>query len=299
MRADTLLSDDRQACRAHLGAGQWWWDTDIDGISIVPELLGAQAAGRKQKEHEYLYFEFHQQTAVRMGNWKAIEPRKGKGWELYDLSKDITEQENVADRHSEILDRMKRFAQMAHQPVHEGTYSDQSLNQEDREAKYGDTKRPARRAGRVESLPREGLIPGENLKVARVSSEAKGNGKLAACALDGDPRTHWHTRFQGKVAAHPHELVVDLGRDREILGVRYLARQDGGWNGAVAKCEFYVGDSLNQTDKLVAKTTFKKTRAAQQVDWKPVHGRFVRLRILSEVNGGPWASIAELGVIGK
>ena len=29
---------------------------DIDGLSFVPELLGADAAGRKQPRHKYLYW---------------------------------------------------------------------------------------------------------------------------------------------------------------------------------------------------------------------------------------------------
>ncbi len=43
---------------------------NIDGISFLPELLG-----KKQKQHEYLYWEFHEQggrQAVRMSRWKAV-----------------------------------------------------------------------------------------------------------------------------------------------------------------------------------------------------------------------------------
>jgi hypothetical protein len=41
------------------------------------------------------------------------------------------------------------------------------------------------------------------------------------------------------------------------------------------------------------------TRKAQEAACNPVTGRYVLLRVLSEVNGGPWASVAEIGVIGK
>jgi hypothetical protein len=49
----------------------------------------------------------------------------------------------------------------------------------------------------------------------------------------------------------------------------------------------------------ILKTTFKKIKTAQEASFDPVKGRFVQLRILSEVNGGPWASIAELGFVGE
>jgi len=87
---------------------------NIDGISIVPTLLGERAAGRKQKKHKFLYWEYRGQTAVRMGNFKAIQPGKKKAFELYDLSKDIGEQNNIADKHPEILAKMKAYAQQAH-----------------------------------------------------------------------------------------------------------------------------------------------------------------------------------------
>jgi hypothetical protein len=49
-----------------------------------------------------------------------------------------------------------------------------------------------------------------------------------------------------------------------------------------------------------AKATFAKERRAQAVDLeKPVRGRYVLVRVLSEVNGKPWASAAEIGVVGS
>jgi len=87
---------------------------NIDGISIVPTLLGEKAAGRKQKMHKYLYWEYGKQTAVRMGDFKAIQPRKNKSFELYDLSKDIGEQNNIADKQPDILAKMKAYAKQAH-----------------------------------------------------------------------------------------------------------------------------------------------------------------------------------------
>jgi len=148
-------------------------------------------------------------------------------------------------------------------------------------------------------MPQEGLIPPKGYKLVRASSESRGNGKLARCAIDGDPTTWWHTDFQGKTPTHPHELVIDLGGEHTVRGFRYLARQDGGWNGAIKDCEFYVSDDPKAFGTPAAKATFGKVKAAQEAKCEPVKGRYVLLRALSEVDGGPWASVAELGVIGE
>lgn len=88
----------------------------IDGISFLPSLLG-----KKQKEHEYLYWEFHEQggkTAARMGNWKAVKLNIDKTpqgeTELYDLSTDIGETRNVASSNPEIVKKMEEIMKQAH-----------------------------------------------------------------------------------------------------------------------------------------------------------------------------------------
>ncbi|MEO8496708.1 MAG: arylsulfatase, partial [Planctomycetota bacterium] len=64
---------------------------DIDGLSILPELIGAVAVGHKQAEHEYLYWEIGGWTAIRQGNWRAVRPKANQPWELYDLASDPSE----------------------------------------------------------------------------------------------------------------------------------------------------------------------------------------------------------------
>lgn len=272
---------------------------DVDGISMLPELLGEPD---KQKQHEYLYWELGQQTAVRMGSWKAVRPRRAAAWQLYDLSRDVSEANDVSADHPDVLARMKGFAEAAHEPVREGDWGDRTLHEKDRRAKGGRANRRNRRRVTVNTLPKRDLIPRGDWKLVYVSSESTSNGKLAKNAFDGDPRTHWHTRFGAEIARHPHELIVDMGREREVRGFVYLARQDRGWNGALGKCEFFVGELLQQVrgakDPTLA-AEFAKVKKAQRVECKPTRGRYLRVRILTEVNGGPWASIAELGAIGK
>ena len=109
---------------------------DIDGLSILPELLGEKATGRKQQQHKFLYWEYQGQTAVRMQHWKAIKPGQNKDWELYNLKDDISETTSIADKHPDILKKMIAFARQSHTPVIAGTYTDRTAHNRDRAAKW-------------------------------------------------------------------------------------------------------------------------------------------------------------------
>jgi len=89
-----------------------------DGISFYPELIG-----EPQTQHKYLYWEFPaygEQVAVRMQNWKAV--RKGlkknsnAAIELYDLSKDIGEENNVAENFPDVVEQMDSIIFESHKP---------------------------------------------------------------------------------------------------------------------------------------------------------------------------------------
>ncbi|MFC1629193.1 arylsulfatase [Gemmatimonadota bacterium] len=77
--------------------------TDIDGISLLPTLLGTPL---RQRKHEYLYWEHNRQQAVRLDAWKAFRPSTGDEIELYDLDRDIGEATNVAGEHPTVMARI-------------------------------------------------------------------------------------------------------------------------------------------------------------------------------------------------
>ena len=129
---------------------------DIDGISILPELIGAAAAGRKQAQHEYLYWEIAGQIAVRAGQWKAIRPKSDEAWELYDLGADVSETKNLASAQPAILAKLQAYARAAHTPVVEGTFSSMVLHERDRAAKFGGNPPPPKAKGKGKKSAKSG-----------------------------------------------------------------------------------------------------------------------------------------------
>jgi len=88
---------------------------DIDGISMLPTLLGHP---EKQKKHEYLYWELGGQQAIRMapdqvGGWKAVCTKPGRKIELYNLEEDIAEQHDMAEKHPEIIRQIAKLFETA------------------------------------------------------------------------------------------------------------------------------------------------------------------------------------------
>jgi arylsulfatase A len=73
--------------------------------------------GKKQQDHEYLYWEFHERgfsQAVRMGNWKGVRvAARSNPIELYDLSHDLGEKNNVASQHPEIVAKIAEIMRTA------------------------------------------------------------------------------------------------------------------------------------------------------------------------------------------
>lgn len=84
----------------------------FDGISFAPVLLGKSG----QKKHEFLYWEFNEtnQMGLRMGDWKMVV-KKGVP-ELYNLKKDIHEDNNVASKNPKIVKKMVEIIRSQHIP---------------------------------------------------------------------------------------------------------------------------------------------------------------------------------------
>lgn len=137
-----------------------------------------------------------------------------------------------------------------------------------------------------------------NFSLRYVSSEETvGENGKATNAFDGNGNTFWHTKWLGGSTPYPHEIQIDLGSSQNVAGFTYLVRQDFGVNGSIARYEFFVSTDGTNWGTAVATGTLSYLTTLRRIEFTPKQGRYVRLRALSEVNGNPWASAGEIGIL--
>jgi len=149
-------------------------------------------------------------------------------------------------------------------------------------------------------LAKEGDAPPVKvtLKVVKVDSEEiQADNDCGANAVDDNPNTIWHSEYQANKPGLPHQIVIELVPPSEIKGFAYLPRQDGSENGGIKDFEFYVSDDGINFGKPLKEGEFKPGKEEKIETFQPVKCRFIKLKALSEINGGPWTSAAEIRVI--
>ena len=85
---------------------------NTDGISILPTLLGRAA---RQEKHDFLYWEYHEEQAVRMGNWYGYKNKKGK-LEIYDLENNPSQDKDLSKQVPEITKMIDDIMISEHTP---------------------------------------------------------------------------------------------------------------------------------------------------------------------------------------
>lgn len=161
---------------------------------------------------------------------------------------------------------------------------------------------PAVRTITVKS--RENIIPQSGWKLKGVDSENinttdSSKSNLGIHAFDGNPNTFWQTSEVVPVRQFPHEIRIDLGATYDIKGFRYLPRQDGNEKGTVKKYRFHVSND-GTTWIWAHGGVFSFDNIENEIMFGSVaRGRYVRLTPLSEINGSPFASMAEINLLGN
>jgi beta-galactosidase len=144
----------------------------------------------------------------------------------------------------------------------------------------------------------EKIIPVVSIPVKNVnaSSEESDEG-LAAFAIDGEPSTYWHSQYTGATPKHPHSITFYFSSPYSVLGFDYTPRQING-NGRVEDYEIQFSVD-GKTFEKHSKGRFPRTTDKQRVFLERPLPQAIAVRFvaLSEWNGGPWASIADLAFL--
>jgi hypothetical protein len=159
--------------------------------------------------------------------------------------------------------------------------------------RWNNVEHPAYRA--ILEWVREASDAAANAGDERLSADSFSPDYEPARAGDGDVNTIWHTEFVGGTPGYPHELVVDLGSARPIEGLLYVPRQDSP-NGRVRDFEVRVSHDGKTWSAPVATGRWENDPTFKYVAMPTSTARYVAFRGLSEVEGRPVMSAAELVV---
>ena len=122
-------------------------------------------------------------------------------------------------------------------------------------------------------------------------------GTNAKDAIDGDPKTFWHTHATQELRP-PQSLAVDMGEMLNVKGFAYLPRQDGTTNGMTSRYVFELSTDGKKWAK-VSEGEFGNLRAnpvEQIIDFAPRKARFFRFTGTAALDKNH-VSAAEIGII--
>lgn len=142
-------------------------------------------------------------------------------------------------------------------------------------------------------------VPGEPVPPEEMSAEADSvrGDDVADNAVDGDAGTVWHS-YAGEhgdpsdpADPFPHTLTVDMGAERELEGLRYVPRVDGGTNGLVV--EYTVRASVDGDEyEEVAAGTWDRDPLPKDVELDGVSARYLQFEV--DIGVAAFTHVAEL-----
>jgi hypothetical protein len=142
------------------------------------------------------------------------------------------------------------------------------------------------------------VMPQSILVATADSQETQGEDGRATNAIDGKPPTYWHSQWKTALPPLPHRLQLALLSEWWVAGLRYLPRQDAGFNGTIADFRVEVSRDGATWQEVAHGTWPAVGKDWREVRWGPVLAKYVRLWAVSETHGNPaWTSAAEVQLI--
>jgi beta-galactosidase len=96
----------------------------------------------------------------------------------------------------------------------------------------------------LDALDRKGEVISKNKWVIFYvsSEEVDAEPGHAENMLDGQPSSIWHSHYKTNAPGFPHRVVIDLGEETEVGGIRYLPRAGSGTPGRIKDYNVYISD---------------------------------------------------------
>ena len=140
-----------------------------------------------------------------------------------------------------------------------------------------------------------GLIKKDDWKVVSFDSEAA--PKYAAkFAIDGNPKSFWHTQFEPTDLPYPHEIAVDMGAVFVLHSFECLPRQDSS-HPRIKAFELYVSIDGKTWGEPLVRGNFKDTKELQSFAANKTKARYFKLVARSGYTREA-ASVAEISFYG-
>ncbi|WP_314584755.1 discoidin domain-containing protein [Paenibacillus terrigena] len=144
---------------------------------------------------------------------------------------------------------------------------------------------------RSSELPDPNLIPQSQMTATATSEETVGENSSASKAIDGDPSTMWHTKWD-KSDKLPQSITLNLGGTYNINKLTYLPRQVDK-NGIFTAYNVYVSTDGTTFTKVLS-GTWASDNALKTATFAAVPAKYIKLEATAAFNG--WASAAEINV---
>ncbi len=139
----------------------------------------------------------------------------------------------------------------------------------------------------------------ERFDIARKLWKIMGSNDTAAYKiLDGNPGTQW---YQSDKIKMPVDLIIDLGKEENVSGFKYLPDQNWWAKGIISNYQFYISHD-NIEWKLVDAGEFsniKNNPLWQSKFFQTVKARYIKLRALKNTQDDDTVSYAEIDIITK
>jgi len=131
----------------------------------------------------------------------------------------------------------------------------------------------------------------QKLGVTLTASSAE-PGYPASAVIDNDPATLWHTEFNHKKTAPPHELTLHLPHPVSVAALIFTQRQDNNKNGQVKNIEI-----LDSTGRSLAKSRLPKNATGFRVNLPPKTRLDTLIIRVQTSYAGFYAALAEVELI--